>query len=52
MRFSIISALALPLFGGLVAADCCKKGITYCGKGLLNKGKHLWATPLGDPNHC
>ncbi|KAK1919203.1 hypothetical protein P3342_008927 [Pyrenophora teres f. teres] len=40
MRFSILPAFTLTLLGGLVAADCCKKGLTYCGRGLLNKGNY------------
>lgn len=38
MHFSIMHALTLALFGGLVTADCCKNGLDYCGYGLLNKG--------------
>ncbi|EOA85454.1 hypothetical protein ACJQWK_06599 [Exserohilum turcicum] len=40
MHFSIMHALTLALFGGLVTADCCKNGLDYCGYGLLNKGNY------------
>lgn len=42
MHFSIVPALTLALFGGLITADCCKNGLDYCGYGLLNKGWALY----------
>ncbi|EDU42333.1 hypothetical protein PtrSN002B_007841 [Pyrenophora tritici-repentis] len=50
MRFSILPVLTLTLLGGLVAADCCKKGITYCGRGLLNKGNYYGEITTGLSN--
>ncbi|KAF9529575.1 hypothetical protein CPB83DRAFT_852339 [Crepidotus variabilis] len=41
MRFTTTSSVLIcALMASSVIADNCKKGLYYCGSGLLNKGKY------------
>lgn len=39
VKLSILFTAGLAALPSLVAADNCKKGLSYCGYGLLNKGE-------------
>lgn len=39
VNLAAILVAGLSALTSLVAADNCKKGLSYCGYGLLNRGK-------------